>query len=103
MSSSTLTIGIVAPAKGISRETADKVTQFAAENYGKTVELKFHQQCFLQHGHFAGTDEARSYAFLEYANNPDIDVIWAARGGYGCMRLHESIFDRLNEHARAKA
>ena len=103
MGSSTLTIGIVAPAKGISRETADKVTQFASENYGTEVKLKFHQQCFLSHGHFAGTDEARSLAFLEYANNPDIDIIWAARGGYGCMRLHEDMFDRLNENARAKA
>lgn len=103
MDSSTLTIGVVAPAKSIDQETAEKVRQLAWETYGSEIEFKFHQQCFLQHGHFAGTDEARSLAFLEYANSPDIDVIWAARGGYGCMRLYDWMFDRLNANARAKA
>lgn len=103
MGSSRLTIGVVAPAKGIDRETADKVSRFVSEFYSEDLEIVFHPQCFLQHGHFAGTDEARSLAFLEYANSPDIDVVWAARGGYGCMRLQESMFERLNDHARAKA
>ncbi|MAI90422.1 LD-carboxypeptidase [Ponticaulis sp.] len=103
MGSSGLTIGVVAPAKGIDRETAEKVTRYAYEHYGSEVELRFHPQCFLRHGHFAGTDEARSLAFLEYANSPDIDAIWAARGGYGCMRLYDSMFERLNANANAKA
>ena len=103
MGSSGLTIGVVAPAKAISQETAEKVTRFAREHYGSEIELRFHPQCFLTHGHFAGNDEARSLAFLEFANSPDIDVIWAARGGYGCMRLHDSMFERLNGNANAKA
>ena len=103
MGSSSLNIGVVAPAKAITIEAADKLSRLAYERYGSEVKLKFHPQCFLEHGHFAGTDEARSLAFLEYANSPEHDVIWSARGGYGCMRLHDDMFDRLNENARAKA
>lgn len=103
MGSSSLTIGVVAPAKAITPMHADKLTQLAYERYGSEVQLKFHQQCFLSQGHFAGSDEARSLAFLEYANSPDIDVIWSARGGYGCMRLHDDVWERLGPNARAKA
>ena len=35
MDSSTLTIGVVAPAKSIDQETAEKVRQLAWETYGK--------------------------------------------------------------------
>lgn len=103
MGSSGLTIGVVAPAKAIDQDTADKLTRFASDFYGSEIELRFHPQCFLKHGHFAGTDEARSLAFLEYANASDIDVIWSARGGYGCMRLYDSMFERLNANSKAKA
>ena len=103
MGSSTLTIGVVATAKSITPDTADKLTALVRERYASDLEIKFHPQCFLQHGHFAGNDEARSLAFLEYANSPDIDVIWSARGGYGSMRLRDDIFDRLDQNARAKA
>ncbi len=103
MTTSSLTIGIVAPARNIDAGTADKVTAFAREFYGDRIKLRFHPQCFLSQGHFAGSDEARGLAFLEYANAPEIDMIWFARGGYGSMRLHDEVFARLNEHARAKA
>lgn len=103
MGTSSLTIGIVAPAKAITPETAEKLSQFVYQNYGEAVDLRFHPQCFLAEGHFAGNDEARTLAFLEYANSPDIDLIWFARGGYGSMRLYDDAFNRLNKHARAKA
>lgn len=103
MGTSSLTIGIVAPAKAITRETAEKFDQFVYQNYGNEVKLRIHPQCFLREGHFAGNDEARGLAFLEYANAPDIDVIWFARGGYGSMRLYDDVFERLDHNARAKA
>ena len=102
MGSDRLTIGVVAPATPITQETADKLQAFVYEFYGDEIELRIHPQCFLEHGHFAGTDEARGLAFLEYANAPDINAIWAARGGYGTMRLHDDIFDRLGPNARSK-
>ena len=103
MGTSSLTIGIVAPARSIDRDTADRVTRFTREFYGNDVELHFHPQCFLQSGHFAGSDDARGLAFIEYANAPDIDMIWFARGGYGSMRLKDEVFERLDQNARAKA
>lgn len=102
MARADFTIGIVAPARSIPVETADKVRAYAFQHFGAGVELRFHPQCFLEQGHFAGSDEARGLALLEYANAPDIDAIWFARGGYGSMRLDLSIYDRLNEHARKK-
>ena len=95
MGSSGLTIGVVAPAKAISQETAEKVTRFAREHYGSEIELRFHPQCFLTHGHFAGNDEARSLAFLEYANSPDIDVIWARAARDAWPRSGRSLDFRL--------
>jgi muramoyltetrapeptide carboxypeptidase len=51
------------------------------------LDLLVHPQCRQQHFTFAGTDRARAEALLEYAFDPSIDVIWAARGGYGATRL----------------
>lgn len=36
------------------------------------------------------------------ANDPSIDAIWFARGGYGSCRLEETAFSRLTERAKQK-
>ena len=96
-------IGIVAPARAITKDDAARVEAVAQDRYpGGEVKLRFHPQCFLQHGHFAGDDEARSMAFLEAANDDNIDAIWFARGGYGSCRLKDSVFDMLAPTARDK-
>ncbi|HEV2293161.1 MAG TPA: LD-carboxypeptidase [Tepidisphaeraceae bacterium] len=46
-----------------------------------------HEQVAKQHFTFAGTDQQRASAFYEYAVNPMLPVLWAARGGYGTARL----------------
>ena len=61
-----------------------------------------HPQCFLEAGHFAGTDAERAAAFLEFANDPGFDAIWFARGGYGSNRILDSVMSQLNAAARAK-
>ncbi len=40
-------------------------------------------------GHFAGCDALRLAALLECANDPGIDAVWFARGGYGACRIAE--------------
>jgi muramoyltetrapeptide carboxypeptidase len=50
-------------------------------------DVRVHAQCARQHFTFAGTDQERSGAFVEYAYAGDVDVIWCARGGYGATRL----------------
>ena len=97
-------IGIVAPSCPIDADLADRVAARAAALYGSAApELVFHPQCFLSHGHFAGTDAARLAALVETANDPAIDTIWFARGGYGAVRIAQAALPHLGEAARAKA
>lgn len=96
-------IGVVAPSCPIDAQVAERVQARVAALYGESApEILFHPQCFLTHGHFAGDDEARAAAFVDYANDPGIDAIWFARGGYGSCRIAEVALPRLNDAARAK-
>lgn len=95
-------IAVVCPGGPITRDLADKTANLAAARFGDGVNLHFHEQCFASAGHFAGTDAERSAAFLEAANDPNIDAVWFGRGGYGACRLDDELFGKLNEHARAK-
>lgn len=98
-----LRIGIVAPGTRIDRELAERVAAFAADSFlDRAPELVFHPQCFLSAGHFAGDDGQRAAAFAEFANEPTLDAIWFARGGYGACRMAEAALARLKEPARAK-
>lgn len=66
------------------------------------VELVVHPQCFLSEGHFAGPDSARIEALVETANDPTIDAIWFARGGYGACRVADAAIKALGTAARDK-
>ncbi len=103
MAKESLTIGVVAPAARIEPELAARVEALAATLFPDAPPtLRVHPQCFQSAGHFAGTDAERSAAFLDYANDPDVDAIWFARGGYGSCRLSDGLFAALNDAARAK-
>jgi len=95
-------IGIVAPANRMDPTVAERVKQFAAELYPNRVTLQVHPQCFLTSGHFAGDDEARAAAFVEVANDPSIDTVWFARGGYGSCRILEAVLPKLAATAKKK-
>jgi muramoyltetrapeptide carboxypeptidase len=100
---SQLRIGVVAPGTRIDRELAERVKAFASDSFlDRAPEIVFHPQCFLSAGHFAGDDSARADAFVEFANDPSLNAIWFAKGGYGACRMAEAAISRLNEHARAK-
>lgn len=94
-------IGVVAPARPIDERIATRAAGFLAV-VAPEAELAVHPQCFLSDGHFAGPDEARAAAFLDYANDPAIDAIWFARGGYGSNRILHTVMPKLGEAARAK-
>lgn len=97
-------IGVVAPGTRIDPELAARVQRFAADSFlDLAPEIVVHPQCFLSAGHFAGDDAARTDAFVEYANDPALDAIWFARGGYGACRMAEAALARLTDAARAKA
>ena len=84
------TIAILAPA-GILKGRAETIqkAKALAESWGLNVVLG--KNLFNQNNHFAGTDEERTEDFQWALDNPNIKAIWAARGGYGSVRL----LDRL--------
>ena len=97
-----LKIGIVAPGSRIDETLAARVTRLATEHFAGRAELRFHPQCFLSADHFAGSDAARAEALLDFANDPTIDAIWVARGGYGACRILPRVLDRLAPAAMGK-
>lgn len=92
-------IGIVAPSCPLKREAAERATALAG---ARGVELVVHPQCFLEEGHFAGSDAARLAALRETMADPTIDAIWFARGGYGSNRIAAEAARDLPAAARFK-
>lgn len=95
-------IAVVAPAAPITRDDADAVAALARLSH-PDIALDFTEQCFLSRGHFAGSDEARLTALVAAANDPSVDAIWFARGGYGAARIAEAAVAAMNPAARSKA
>lgn len=94
-------IGVVAPGRPIDPTVATRVGAFTAVLYPK-VEIVFHPHCYTQEGHFAGSDDVRARAFLEFANDPKFDAIWFARGGYGSNRIVSRVMPNLGPAAAHK-
>jgi muramoyltetrapeptide carboxypeptidase len=94
-------IGICAPSTLFTRNDAARVTALASTTH-PTAKLVFHDQCFAESGHFAGTDTERLEAFVDIANDPTFDAIWFVRGGYGACRIAEEAVARLKGAARGK-
>lgn len=92
-------IGVTAPASPITPDLAAAVQALAPQG----VEIVFHPQCFQHDGHFAGPDKAREDALVDIANDPTLEAVWFARGGYGACRIAEAAIARLGEAARHKA
>lgn len=97
----TTRIAICAPATPLLREHALAVTALAQAEFPH-LELSFHEQCFIEDGHFAGADTVRLAAFLDCANDPGCEAVWFAKGGYGSNRLLPAALVGLGPAARAK-
>ncbi len=100
-------IAVVAPSSRFENraeldEVAARVTGIAARRH-PGVEVRFHPQCWLQAGHFAGTDDERHDALVAVANDPSLDAIWFARGGYGSNRIAARAIGHFGPAARRKA
>lgn len=93
-------IAICAPSRSLTADDAARVTALAQDYPG--LELHFHPQCFLEDGHFAGSDTERTAALVDCANDPGFDAVWFARGGYGAARVAEDALQRLDHEADRK-
>ena len=94
-------IALVCPGKPILPDRAAAVAALAEDEF-PALTLRFHPQCFAEHGHFAGDDVQRLSAFLEVANDPAVDAVWFAMGGYGSNRITPEALAGLGEAARGK-
>lgn len=96
-------IGVVAPSCQLDASIPERLTDLVSASYGRAApEILFHDQCFLSCGHFAGPDEARISALVDYANDPMLDAIWFARGGYGACRVAEAALAQFGSAAQDK-
>jgi muramoyltetrapeptide carboxypeptidase len=94
---------VVAPGGRIAPEVAERTLALAASTYPNgEVEIHFDPQCFLSSGHFAGDDETRAAVFARAANDPEVDAVWFARGGYGAARMAKAAISRLGSAAAEK-
>jgi muramoyltetrapeptide carboxypeptidase len=91
-------IGIIAPSCPLDPALVERLNALI----GLRAELVIDPQCFLSDGHFAGPDDTRCAALVAMANDPAIDAIWFARGGYGACRIAETAIRGMGEAARAK-
>ncbi len=77
-------VGIIAP----SSKVPQIELKLGAEKIRESgFQVSVHPQCKKGDLFFAGTDEERASAFLEYAENPQYSVLWCARGGSGAIRV----------------
>ncbi len=96
----TIRVAVCAPSTPITPDDATRVGAIAAGCPALTID--FHPQCFATDGHFAGNDAQRLAALLDCANDPAVDAVWFARGGYGAGRIAEAAIARMGEATRGK-
>ena len=77
-------IGILAPSGIVPAALLERGTE-RLRMLGR--ELRVHSQTALRENYLAGSDDARAAAFLDYAYDDSIGTLWAARGGYGAIRI----------------
>ena len=82
-------IRIVSPAKHIEKEHVEYAVSWL-EN--QSFEVEVGQFALGQHHYFSGTEAERLQDFQEALDDPTVDVILCARGGYGSIQL----IDRLD-------
>jgi muramoyltetrapeptide carboxypeptidase len=83
------TIMILAPAGRIKNKSSIDAGIKLANHWGLVVFLGNH--LFTQNHTFAGTEEQRLEDLQKALDDPSIKAIWAARGGYGAVRIIDDI------------
>lgn len=81
-------IYITAPAKSID-EASVTLAKKLFEDRGYRVRISDH--CTGVHHYFSGSDEERLRDLQTGIDDPDVKAIVCARGGYGCVRIMDSV------------
>lgn len=81
------TVAITCPAKSLDKPMTEAINLLQSWGLtvvtGKTLTTNFHQ--------FAGDDIFRATELQNFINDPNIKAIFAARGGYGCVRIVDKV------------
>ncbi len=78
------TIGIVCPASGAVPSDIVEFVELCAR-WG--MQIKYGENISRRNGYLSASDDARAREFMTFVNDPTIDAIVCARGGYGVMRI----------------
>lgn len=96
-------IGVVNASSRLDHARGEAIQAWMDQAYPDgDVRLVLHPVLFETHGHFGGDDATRARAFIEFANDPRLDAVWFARGGYGSCRIAEAVLPQLTDVARKK-
>ncbi len=83
-----VTVGVIAPASPFPPERfAAGLTALESLGYAARV----HPHTYAVDGYLAGDDALRVEALHAALDDPEVDVVWAARGGYGVHRILDRI------------
>ena len=82
------TIGIVAPARKIERNDIEFSVRWWEE---KGFKIILGKSLFAEEHQFAGSDAARAKDFQSMLDNSNIKAIFCARGGYGTLRIIDTL------------
>ncbi|MFN9151615.1 MAG: LD-carboxypeptidase [Bacteroidota bacterium] len=78
------TVGIVCPASAAS--TGD-IADFGALCREWGVRVKLGKNVSRRNGYLSAPDQDRASEFMEFIEDPEVDAVICARGGYGVMRI----------------
>jgi len=77
-------VRVVSPSSPIAREKAERgLSILRSAGY----RIEFSPNCFAVDDHLAGTDEQRARDLMEAFEDPEVDLVYCSRGGYGAARL----------------
>jgi muramoyltetrapeptide carboxypeptidase len=83
-------VALVAPASNLK---ADYLERGVAELERLGISVKSDASILAKDIYTAGSDDRRAGELMRAFADPEVKAVWAARGGYGAMRL----FDKLDE------
>ncbi|MEO5509835.1 MAG: LD-carboxypeptidase, partial [Longimicrobiales bacterium] len=92
-------MALIAPAGPIDAERLDRAVSLCSQ---LGLESVAGASALARTGYLAGSDDARAADLQSAIDDPQIDAIWALRGGYGAMRLLPRLrFEALRAKPRA--
>jgi muramoyltetrapeptide carboxypeptidase len=86
------TIAIIAPASNLK---SDYLARGVAELEHLGYRVKYREDILDKARYTAGSDERRAEELMQVFTDREVNAVWAARGGYGVMRILRMIDEKL--------